>query len=278
MVKEKAAKIRFWYGIFLSIFSAVVGVLFIVQTWSIYTSAPQSPYTVESIKTHFRQIAIPVWLWVAAVVGNILLSHLYPEKKKRPKAYIDMTYALSKAKQRLSGNEDLLSETSKVSKKEEKFRLIVCVACATLIAGIAIVGGLILFGVLYRPLIKTEFFTAHDGVVDKLFQCVLLSIVAMLLACVAARLNLNSRTRERVYYLQEMATNLQNKKTAAPTGTVAQEPKQKKVKSKWMGVWLYRAAIFSVAIVLLIIGVLNGGMREVLLKAINICTQCIGLG
>ena len=87
MTKEKAAKLRFWYGIVVSLLSVVVGVLFILQTWSIYNSAPQSPYTVENITAHFQKIAIPVWLWVIAIFGNILLAVAYPQEGRRPKAY-----------------------------------------------------------------------------------------------------------------------------------------------------------------------------------------------
>lgn len=39
-----------------------------------------------------------------------------------------------------------------------------------------------------------------------------------------------------------------------------------------------RIGIFAAAAVLIIVGVCNGGMRDVLIKAINICTECIGLG
>ena len=39
-----------------------------------------------------------------------------------------------------------------------------------------------------------------------------------------------------------------------------------------------RAAMFALAVVLLALGAANGGMRDVLVKAINICTECIGLG
>ena len=39
-----------------------------------------------------------------------------------------------------------------------------------------------------------------------------------------------------------------------------------------------RIALYAVALVLLLAGVMNGGMRDVLIKAINICTECIGLG
>ena len=39
-----------------------------------------------------------------------------------------------------------------------------------------------------------------------------------------------------------------------------------------------RWGIFIVALLLVILGVLNGGWYDVLVKAINICTECIGLG
>ena len=38
------------------------------------------------------------------------------------------------------------------------------------------------------------------------------------------------------------------------------------------------AALYALALLLLILGVGNQGMRDVLVKAIQICTECIGLG
>lgn len=39
-----------------------------------------------------------------------------------------------------------------------------------------------------------------------------------------------------------------------------------------------RIALYVLAAVLIMDGISNGGMRDVLIKAINICTECIGLG
>ena len=39
-----------------------------------------------------------------------------------------------------------------------------------------------------------------------------------------------------------------------------------------------RGSVTVLAAMLLAAGMLNGGMRDVLMKAINICTECIGLG
>ena len=39
-----------------------------------------------------------------------------------------------------------------------------------------------------------------------------------------------------------------------------------------------RIVLLAASIVLIAAGIMNGGMRDVLIKAINICTECIGLG
>ncbi len=39
-----------------------------------------------------------------------------------------------------------------------------------------------------------------------------------------------------------------------------------------------RVALLTAAVLLIIAGILNGSALDVLVKAINICTECIGLG
>ena len=36
--------------------------------------------------------------------------------------------------------------------------------------------------------------------------------------------------------------------------------------------------MLAAALALIVLGVLNGGLRDVLVKAVNLCTECIGLG
>lgn len=44
------------------------------------------------------------------------------------------------------------------------------------------------------------------------------------------------------------------------------------------GLRLWRVVLYALSLFLLILGVGNQGMRDVLVKAIQICTECIGLG
>lgn len=38
------------------------------------------------------------------------------------------------------------------------------------------------------------------------------------------------------------------------------------------------AALFAAAVALIVLGVVNGGARDVLAKAVKICSECIGIG
>lgn len=38
------------------------------------------------------------------------------------------------------------------------------------------------------------------------------------------------------------------------------------------------AALLAAAVLLIVLGVVNGGARDVLAKAVKICSECIGLG
>ena len=44
------------------------------------------------------------------------------------------------------------------------------------------------------------------------------------------------------------------------------------------GTLYLRAAVFALALALIVLGILNGGLEDVLAKGAAICTECIGLG
>lgn len=60
---------------------------------------------------------------------------------------------------------------------------------------------------------------------------------------------------------------------ASPAGDAQDAPKAPGRVSPIVYVLLYAAAAAFI-----VLGVMNGGLRDVLVKAINICTECIGLG
>jgi hypothetical protein len=71
-----------------------------------------------------------------------------------------------------------------------------------------------------------------------------------------------------------MSKELELLKTAPKQSRVA--PKKPNSTQDWLS-WL-RIGLLILAAVILLGGALAGGARDVLTKAANICTECIGLG
>ena len=89
MGENKAQTARRIYGICLTVLTMVVAALFIVQIWLLFRSSESSPYTVESVSKRFSQIAIPFYLWLAAIAGGGVLSYAFPEGEEMPKALVE---------------------------------------------------------------------------------------------------------------------------------------------------------------------------------------------
>ena len=54
--------------------------------------------------------------------------------------------------------------------------------------------------------------------------------------------------------------------------------KASKIASHDITLWVVRGAVFVLAVAFIIVGIVNGGARAVLAKAIDICQECIGIG
>ncbi len=74
-----------------------------------------------------------------------------------------------------------------------------------------------------------------------------------------------------------MAAGLTSRGEPTPLPLRRPDVSQKAPDSRWP-VGATRIALYAAAALLTILGVMNGGLRDVLVKAINICTECIGLG
>lgn len=56
------------------------------------------------------------------------------------------------------------------------------------------------------------------------------------------------------------------------------QPKPEESPARRCPLGAVRICLYAVAVAFIVLGVMNGGVRDVLVKAINICTECIGLG
>ena len=96
-----------------------------------------------------------------------------------------------------------------------------------------------------------------------------LSLGALVLIFAAAMINSASAVRE-----------LEITKWAISRRKSALMPKKEEKESRLgsVSVNIFRVIVLGVGIAFVILGINNGGMEQVLGKAVRICTECIGLG
>ena len=290
MAQDTARKINTLkriYEICLTALTIDVGLLFIVQVWALY-SVGEKAFSRSSIANYFAPISPFVWLWLLAVVGAAVIWYIFPTSEKKCAAMISPKLTLTKLRGRLpqplltqsmQQSENGATECS-ASKKESVKRIVVWGFCTLLCIACAIVATVYLTGE-YALKAQTGFFASH-GEAERILRA-LPWVFGGIFACIGACYYDEYSVKQEITLVKtEIAEN-------AKKGIKAQSAQKKRtwfekvsdkipfLKSKWFMVSV-RGAIGVAAVVLIVMGIDNGGMADVLEKAINICTQCIGLG
>lgn len=256
--------------------TAIVGALFVLQIFAIYASAPESPYSVESISAHFNQIAIPVWIWVAALIGNIVLSFVFPEEDEAPKAQVEISIKLRRMQKRLPENAAGMSAIN----QKRRGRVAAMIACVVFVVAAIALCLLHLLNPNYVPMISEDFFPGGRALADRLVRSIPWIINGFLICTVVAEFMEKSQEEELALTKTAIAES-------AKQGIKADKNKQeKKTLFQTIGEFfdsekttvVFRILFAVAGIALVVVGIFNGGMHDMFQKAINICTQCIGLG
>ena len=267
MSKNVLYRIRRIYGIALSLALIVTGVLLMISCVQIYKSGPR-PFTPESISAAFSKIAVFVWVTVGAVVLGIILALVCPVEQGKPRQTVikHKKTTLTRLQSRL--NTDLCDDESLASiRKEEKRRATLRIV--TVIACVAVSVPAVVYA------LDLDHFVLYQDGVDMLNA----SVISACLWIIPATL-ISLGICLAFSYLEEASFDRQMglvKGAIAKTGASApQDEPAKPPRTKL--VWCIRGAVLLVALAFIVLGICNGGMADVLSKAINICTECIGLG
>ena len=331
---NKSQKIRLYYGIFLTVMAAVVGVSFIIAVSQIYYGGlaenPDYPFEIERIREHILLPFVLLLCFAAAVIGGIVLSVIFPVVEKR-KTYQNNGKILARMKTRIptEGNDEFTKAKVALAKRETAK---ICVWAATLavflVASIFIlvyafnithyhanalksdvlelaknvltwtaiaifvgIAAVIADNVLTKSAInfaKTAIVEGDKGTVapvdtTKIKTTITASIIigtvvgVALLAYILAPIIIKSAFNwsQTVIYIVVFAVAI-----LIAAGLVAFNIFKSNISAKMQKIclWVARAVVGVTAITFILVGIFNGGANDVLIKAINICTECIGLG
>lgn len=254
MTQEKVKKIHLIYGCVAAVLIVALGIALILSCLDIYNSGAR-PYTPESIGSHFQKISLLAYACIALALGGIVLGLALPADQPKPKAVKDELAFMEKAKAKVT---DLTLEDAASVKKEQKLRLMLRIGTAIVFAA------LMVYPAIY--FMDGSHFTIealNDDIRNAVCIALIPALVGLMLCFICAELERKSISRETVIY-----------KNAASKGAVVPTAAQKKTNT----LLIVRCAVLAVAVCFIVLGIFNGGMKDVFDKAVAICTECIGLG
>ncbi len=258
MSKKHTIRLHRIYSILLSISIIIAGICLIAGCLSIYR-AGEHPYSREIVAETFCKIAVPVYICLALTVAGFvwdLISPLNHNANKPVKSYSTLIERIAQKKDLNNCDHTLLISINK-EKKSRKLHSVIrtIVICLS---------GLIF---LSYALNSSNF---HNSDINSS----MIHAMLVLIPCLAVSFGYavfvayrNEKSLQREFDLIRRAASAENANddAAATCG-------------KHKALAVIRIVIVLVGVAVLIYGYAAGGTSDVLTKAINICTECIGLG
>lgn len=246
-------------NIIITAISIIAGLVSSIMILNIYYSGKggeDNIYSISSISKRAVGFYISLALFIIAIGLSIFLHFKYKEKRFMAKSDdIEIYNLLIKRKDITSLEEE---EQNKILSNNTRITI-------SLIIAIILSVGLIIFPICY--LCNPNNFDANGD--DLIAQAISLAahtlpfLVAIYIFWIAFY----------YYRLHVVKNSLSLIRKAEGKEVIVKDKKKEKII-----VNVLRGVIFVVAVTFIILGIVNKEVNDVLLKAINICTECIGLG
>lgn len=255
MLEEKAKRIRRLYGLALSIVIIVTGICLMIQCVDIYRSGD---FSREIVGERFALFADPIYMCISMVVIGFVIDWLLPKGDHRRKAQKQNELILQRLHARTDFNscDESLRTAVLAQQKQRKtncmIRTVLCVLCAAVFLSYALNG-------------------SNFGDQTEITGSVIRAMYVLLPCCalpffwsVFTAYHHNASIQREIDLMKQAASP-----AAAPKEAVPAKPDRTK---------LVRRVILVLGVAVLVYGYFTGGTNDVLTKAVNICTECVGLG
>lgn len=253
-------RIHLIYGILVSAAAVIAGICLIVACVGIYRSGDH-PFTRESVAAAFAEIAIPVYIFLALVIGGFILDLFLP--RENPKLPVQKQYGV--ILERLHKKLDLDRcdpALSKAIRREQSVRRLHGYICLGLLAVCSII--FLCYGLNIDHFHKEDM---NGSMIRAMYLFIPCLVIPFGYGVFTAYWSRRSIQKEIELVKQALAAG-------APAPAV-QSPAPRRGEK---GVNIAKYAILTVSLIILIYGFIAGGTADVLAKAAAICTECVGLG
>lgn len=254
-------RIHLIYSIVLSVMLVAAGICLIAACVGIYFSGDQ-PFSREAVAAAFSGIAVPVYLCLALVIGGFILDGFFPAGRKKLPAQKQYSVILARLHSKLELDSCDKALRSAILGQQKKRKLHRLISLALLIAGSVI---FLSYGLNSSNFHQSEINSSMIRAMWVFLPCL---AVPFGYAVFSAYYNRGSLQKEIALVKQALA----NTPASGASKCV------KEIKDHGKLLLILRCGLLAVGIGILVYGFFAGGTSDVLTKAINICTECVGLG
>lgn len=254
-MKGKTAQAVRIFRVIYSLSIIISAICLMCACVSIYHSG-DSPYSRAAVAAAFSRISVVVYCCLALTLINLILTLVLPQGQEKPRRTQDLQATLDRlhSSRDLSADEAISHQINNQRRIRKKYRL----GCFAVLSVLSI-------AFLIYALDGSHF---HDSDINgsmvkamyRLIPCLILAFTAALVTAKQCQKHTEMEI-ELLKQLPKAEVSLENAKVACERRTT-----------------ILRLCFFVFGIGLVILGASTGGIADVLAKAINICTECIGLG
>ena len=258
MTKHTVKRIWTVYGILVSIMILIAGLCLMVACVDIYRSGDH-PFSSQAVAESFSAIALPVYLCLALIAGGFILESVLPVEKK--KLTVQKQHALILRKLHETSDLDNCEEASAIRAQQRSRKL-----HYTISAGLLVLGAIVflIYGLNPSNYHQTQINSSMIRAMLVMLPC----LAVPFSYCVFTAYYAKASIIKEIGLAKQAVPNGCPKVAAPLTASSNNANKQQ----------LLRWALLCVAVGILIYGFFAGGTADVLTKAVNICTECVGLG
>lgn len=244
----------------------ITGVAFIVSAICICLLGGERPYSRETVADCLALLTVPSLLTLASVVSGLILKRGEAEQLSSP-SLVKVTLKRLSARVDLEKCDTLLRE--KIY-KERLSRKMLCLLLTLVVFSASLAA--ILYITLVAELTKENL---NSDVASAMLVVLPLAAVSLGSGAVAVHRLSESYSGEMALVKSAIVRSFTSTESIPEEKLGIQLFFERRGKKILLSV---RATLLLLSFVFIIAGVVNGGMGDVLGKAIRICTECIGLG
>ncbi len=254
-MSQKQKNLLLWsYRILLSLSLVIAGICLAGQCLAIYQSGDH-PFSREVVAAAFSEIALPVYLCLFLVVAGIFLTPLFPCPKTKPEKNYDLILS------RLEATTDLNACPKEL--EVAVTRLLIRRATVQYIGWGLLAAASVIF---LRYGSTPANFDASE------INGSMVNAMAWLIPCMVLPFGYG------IFAAYHRKASIQKEIALLKTAPEAAKCAPEAAPTKADRTALLRWSILAAAVVLTVVGFCLDGSADVLTKAVNICTECIGLG